>query len=187
LSEAPPASYYLKQKTIALNLVMMSTIWLATSFGFFLILSLINTFEKVYLSALTSSFSEVCGYTISGLVYEKIGIKQSFLIAFAISAFGGILILTWGLQNQSSTGFFIMFLLTKFGITCSFNLCFVANQFFFPTLFAATAIGACNFLARFASAFSYPISAMDEPTPMYLLTCFCAISAVCTVFLKTQK
>ena len=164
----------------------MSIVWLATCFGYFLIMSLINTFDKVYITAITSSLSEMTGYVLSGLLYERIGVKLSFILAFSISAFGGILILAWGLQHQSSIWFFVCFLLTKFGVTFTFNIVFVANTYFFPTLFAATAMGVCNFWARFASAFSYPVSTMDEPLPMYLFTAFCIIAAVCSFFLKTQ-
>ena len=165
----------------------MSIVWLATSFGYYLILSLINTFDKVYISGLTSSFSEMIAYVLSGMLYERIGVKLSFIIAFSISALGGILILSWGLQHESSTWFFVCFLLTKFGVTCTFNINFVANSYFFPTLFAATAMGVCNFLARLFSAFSYPISSLDEPLPMYMFTGFCILACMCSFFLKTQE
>ena len=71
-------------------------------------------------------------------------------------------------------------------MTCTFNLNFVSNSYFFPVLFAATALGVCNFLARLASAFSYLVSEMDEPTPMYLFTSLCAISMVCAFFLRVE-
>ena len=98
-NEAPPTSYYLKQRQIFVNLVMMSIVWLATVFGYYLILSLINTFDKVYVSGLTSSLSEMIGYIISGLVYQRIGVKLTLIISFSISAVGGVLILAWGLHH----------------------------------------------------------------------------------------
>ena len=125
--EAPKASYYLKQRKIFVNLCLMSLVWLSTSFGYYLILTLINTFEKVYISALTSSFSEMVAYVLSGMFYERIGVKQSLIISFLVSTIGGILILAWGLQHQDSNLFFVCFLLTKFGVTCTFNINFVAN------------------------------------------------------------
>ena len=98
-NETPPVSYYLKQREIFVNLVMMSIVWLATVFGYYLILSLINTFDKVYVSGLTSSVSEMIGYVVSGLVYERIGVKLTLIISFSISAVGGVLILAWGLHH----------------------------------------------------------------------------------------
>ena len=97
--EVPPISFYLKQPKILTNLIMMSLIWLATSFGYFLVLSLINTFDDIYMTGITSSVSEMFAYVIAGLFYEKIGVKLSYILSFTISTFGGILILAWGLDH----------------------------------------------------------------------------------------
>mmetsp|Transcript_34047 Transcript_34047/g.42013 ORF Transcript_34047/g.42013 Transcript_34047/m.42013 type:complete len:274 (+) Transcript_34047:590-1411(+) len=126
-SAVPPASYYLKQPKIMVNLVIMSLVWLATSFGYYLILSLINTFDNVYITAFTSSFSEMVAYMVAGLFYLKVGVKLSLILSFAVSTLGGLLILVWGLQDQDSTLFFIFFLFAKFGVTCTFNINFTAN------------------------------------------------------------
>lgn len=91
--------YYLKQRKIVINLVLMSLVWLSTAFGYYLILTLINTFEDVYITAFTSSASEVVAFIVSGMFYEKIGVKLSLILSFGISTFGGIMILTWGLDH----------------------------------------------------------------------------------------
>jgi len=164
----------------------MSMVWLSTAFGYYLILTLINTFEEVYVTALTSSVSEMIAYVISGLFYERIGVKLSLILAFTLSTFGGIMILSWGLDHQDSIWFFVWFLFAKFGVTCTFNINFVANSYFFPTLFAATALGVCNFGARFVSAFSFIIGQLEEPVPMAMFTALCGITAVASFFLKTE-
>ena len=105
----------------------MSLVWLSTSFGYYLILTLINTFKHVYITALSSSASEISGFILSGIFYERIGVKLSLILAFAVSTAGGVLILAWGLQHQDSVLFFIFFLLTKFGVTVTFNINFAAN------------------------------------------------------------
>ena len=184
---SPSASYFLSQTKIKVNLILMSLIWLSTSFGYYLILSLVNTFSKVYISGLTSSFSEMAAYIVSGLFYGKIGVKLSLGLAFTISSIGGVVILAWGLQHEDSVLFFVFFLMTKFGVTCCFNINFAANSYFFPTLFAATAMGVCNFLARFASAFSFIVGQMEEPLPMYLFTGLCLLSILATCFLRTTE
>lgn len=96
-SVVPPFSFYWKQRKYAVNLMLMSLVWLATSFGYYLILSLVNTFDKVYITAFTSSASEIAAYIISGLFYERIGVKLSLVLSFAVSTIGGVLILAWGL------------------------------------------------------------------------------------------
>lgn len=77
--------------------------------------------------------------------------------------------------------------MAKFGITCTFNINFVANQFFFPTLFAATAMGVCNFLARLFSSMSYVVGELEEPIPMWMFTVICAVTTVASNYLKTEK
>ena len=67
--------HFLKQRKILVNMLIMSLVWLAASFGYYLILTLINTFDNVYATALISSFSEMVAYALSGLFYEKIGVK----------------------------------------------------------------------------------------------------------------
>jgi len=47
----------------------MCFIWLSTSFNFYLIQFLINTFDQVYESALGSATSEVLAYAFAGLLY----------------------------------------------------------------------------------------------------------------------
>ena len=81
------------------NLIVMSLIWLTTSFGYYLIFSLISTFEYVYISAMTSSISEMIAYVLSGILYERIGVKLSLILSFTISTVGGVLILAWGLDH----------------------------------------------------------------------------------------
>ena len=179
--------FYLKQKEILINLILMSIVWLSTSFSYYLLLSLVNTFDNVYETAVTGSIAEIVAYTVSGLLYEKIGVKLSLVISFALSTMGGILILAYGLEHESDPGFYICFLLTKFGVSCLWNIIFNANQYFFPVLFAATAMGVCNFLARLSTSFSYLASEIDEPTPMYLFTFICGLSCIASTFLRTKK
>jgi len=137
--------------------------------------------------ALTSSFSEILAYILSGLFYERIGVKLSLFLSFVISSTGGILLLAWGLDHQDTNLFFVFFLLAKFGVTCTFNINYSANGYFFPTLFAATAFGFCNFLARMISSLSFVTSQLEEPLPMYCFTALCLAAGIASLFLRTEK
>lgn len=77
----------------------MSFSFMATGFSYYLILTLINTFEDVYKTAFASSFSELIAYAVGGILYEKLGVKLGLFICFASSAAGGVLILAWGLDH----------------------------------------------------------------------------------------
>ena len=185
---APPKMcYYLKQRRIFINLIIMTLVWLAMAFGYYLIISLVNTFAKIYETALVSSASEMIAYIVAALIYEKVGVKITLILAFGVSTIGGLLIIAWGLDHQESTLFFVFFLLAKFGVAASFNVGFIANLSFFPTLFSATALGLCTFFARLSSAFSYPVSSLDEPQPMIMFTSLCALTFLACFFLIEDK
>ena len=77
----------------------MSMMWLATSFNYYLIGYLLNTFEEVYLSATLSSLSELAAYGIAGVLYKKLGLKLTISMSFAIAVIGGVLIIFVGLDN----------------------------------------------------------------------------------------
>ena len=165
----------------------MSLLYLTTAFGYYLILSLVNTFEDEYLTGLLCAATEMLSYILAGLFFEKVGVKLSMTLAFATATIGGILILSYGLNQQDSVLFFTYFLLAKFGVSANFNIAMTANSQLFPTLFAATAMGVCNFSARFVSAFSYPISALEEPIPMVIFTILQGISLIAVFFLRIDQ
>jgi len=75
----------------------MALIWFTASFNYFLIMFLVNEFEKVYLTALASSMSDFIAYGFSGYLYEKFGARQTFVGSFGLSMIGGIIILAYGL------------------------------------------------------------------------------------------
>ena len=55
---APSTMHFLRQPRVLANLCIMISVWLATSFDYYLILYLVNTFKQLYLCAIASSLSE---------------------------------------------------------------------------------------------------------------------------------
>ena len=77
-------------------------------------------------------------------------------------------------------------MLAKFGVSCTFNIEYIVMNRCFPTLFVASAMGICNFLATIASGSSYLIGQIAQPAPMYLFTGLCALTAFCVLFLQVR-
>ena len=102
-------------------------IWLSAAFGYYLVLSLINTFEDVYITGMTSCASEIISMAIAGFLYQRIDVRKGFFVSFVSSMIGGILIIVWGLDNQDSPWFFVIFLFAKSGVVCAFLFVYVAN------------------------------------------------------------
>lgn len=95
----PPAMHFIRQKRILTNLLIMMVIWLSSSFDYYLIMYLVNTFKKVYVSAIASSLSEMAAYAVSGAYYMKLGARVTFVSSFGLSLAGGIVILVYGLSH----------------------------------------------------------------------------------------
>jgi len=165
-----PLSYWLKQKRILINLVVMTLFWLTTSFNFYLIQFLLTSFEQVYLTTIYSCASDMLAYVSAALVFKCLGVKKSQLLGFTIASLGGVIILIFGLSHQDYWYFPVMVLFAKYGVTLSFGVNYISNAYMFPTLFAATALGFCNTVARLFSALSPIFAQMDEPLPMILFT-----------------
>ena len=47
----------------------MATVWLITSFNYYLIMFLVNTFDQIYMTAVFSSMSDVSGIVAGGILF----------------------------------------------------------------------------------------------------------------------
>ena len=130
------------------NLLLMAVIQVLIYFNYMLLTYLTNMFEQIYLTGLCSAASEIGAYIFSGTLYEKLGVRRTYLISLSIATLGGILIITYGLDHQESITFPVFFLLCKFGLSSAFNMIVVANSTIFEVQRAATALATPMFLAR---------------------------------------
>ena len=89
----------LSKGDVKCNLALMTVAWVVTSFNFYLITFLANSFEQVYVTALCLSMADVVGYLISGVLVKKIGAKRTLALAYSTAALGGLLITTYGLSH----------------------------------------------------------------------------------------
>lgn len=53
----------------------MCVVWLLTSFNYYLIQFLVNTFEQIYTTAIFSSISEMIGIVAGGALFNAFGVK----------------------------------------------------------------------------------------------------------------
>ena len=97
--KVPPTSYYLKQRPILINLIIMSLVWLSAAFGYYMLILVTNSFTDPYLSSLASSFADILAYILTGAYAEKVGMKLTINLLFVFAIVGGCLILAWGLQH----------------------------------------------------------------------------------------
>jgi Na+/melibiose symporter-like transporter len=110
--------------------MLLLFLWVASAFNYYLInfqLKYIN--GDIYTNTIVSSVSEVTAYLISGALYEKIGTRVSFIGSFLIAIVGSIFLITF--DGEKYKAFVpIMVLGSKFGISGSFNVVYLANGLF---------------------------------------------------------
>lgn len=123
-------------------------------------------------------------YFVSGAVYEKLGIRVSFVCCFIIAASGSVLLIIFGKDYKTFVPY--MVLGAKFGISGSFNVVTLANTLF-PPIYSATTFGAFNFGARIFSMIAPPIAELEDPYPMSLFCLLALAAAFVSVFLNTDK
>jgi hypothetical protein len=130
--------------------MLLLFLWVASAFNYYLINFQLKYIDgDIYTNTIVSSVSEVTAYLISGALYEKIGTRVSFIGSFLIAIVGSIFLIT--LDGEKYKAFVpIMVLGSKFGISGSFNVVYLANGLF-PPLYSSTTFGLCNFFARLAS------------------------------------
>ena len=77
----------------------MAVVWLATSFNYYLIQFLLETFDEEYLASTASALSDVVAFATSGVLYVYLGTKLTLVLCHGSAAFGGLLILLFGLNH----------------------------------------------------------------------------------------
>jgi hypothetical protein len=90
--------------------------------------------------------------------------------------------------NISNTNLILIcVLLTKFGVSSAFNICFLITAEYFPPQYSSTVFGACNIVARLTSILAPLIAEVPPPIPMIVFSLFCICSTLATLLLKKES
>jgi len=78
-----------KSKSTLVNLLCMIMVWVSASFCYYLIQYQLKYIKgDLYINGLVSSFSEVCAYTLSGILMKALGIKNILVLSYALAITG---------------------------------------------------------------------------------------------------
>lgn len=168
------------------NFTLMTLVQITCLFNFHLLAYLTNLFEQVYVTGIMAVSSEFVAYLIAGYVLEKLGAKVSLMTCYSIAGVGGILMLTYGLQNTESLAFPIIFLICRFGVAGVYILFIAANARIFDVEKSATAFGLGSFFARMVLSGAPLVSTMSQPVPMYIFTVTTIIAICISFFVKVH-
>lgn len=110
-----------------------------------------------------------------------LGEKWSFIVSFALSALGGVLI-----AFIPAGGYLVAFFVfvAVFGISFSYNLVYIVTPYLFPTERSSTAFGICNASAMFFCILSGPAAVMPGVWPMVFYSATSIAALLATLFLN---
>ncbi|CDW90392.1 UNKNOWN [Stylonychia lemnae] len=167
-----------------INLLIMICAWIGTSFNYYLINFQLKYIKgDFFVNVITASITDMIACFLSGILYQTLGIRVVLVSCFLISLSGGFFLLIF--QNFISI-IPVFILLARFGVSASFNICYLANATIFPTIFAGTAFGICNTFAKVATIISPFLAEVEAPVPMAVFCTITGVVAVLTYFLQTE-
>ena len=165
----------------------MAYMWIACSFCYFLI----NFYVKylpgnIYQNSMSSGAAEAIAYITSGFLMNFYGVKRTFTWLLLLSLIGGICIVFLG-ERVGNVWMSVFVIAAKFGISGGFTLVYCGTMLMFPTLFCGTAIGFCNFGARFMTIFAPQVAERAAPWPMIIFSAFVLLGIFLIQFVRILK
>jgi hypothetical protein len=103
----------------------------------------------IFLNTIVAALSEMAGYIITGLSYERLGIKRSYFIYFSIAAIGAILYLALAQLHEALVPVLLLF--TVYGVSSSCMVNWLTNAKLFPVIFNSSTHGISSFFARLSN------------------------------------
>ena len=89
---------YLKDKTVARNLIILLIVWPARSFDYYLSSFYLKYLPgNVHVNTFVTYGGELISYAVSGWFFNKFTMKQNLLLFLSISIVGGLSTLFYGL------------------------------------------------------------------------------------------
>ena len=171
-----------KKKHFARHFFILIIVTICVQSNFFLLSYLTNLFTQVYTTAVCAAISMATGFLFSGWLLERVGLRVSFFIGSAVASSGGLCLLFFGLHNQDSLIFPVLFLFSFMGISFNYNLCFACVVKLFEVKRAARVLGVASFFARAFTAAVPLVSTLEQPVPMILFCVTTICSGVLTGF-----
>ena len=160
------------------NLILLMVLWSFSSFAFFLVPFYIgNNDLNIYLISLCLGLGEVISTLICMFVTHGRDTRKSLIVFCAVSCVGslGALVFSSVYKGSSQVPEAATYLVLYVGVVTCFDLVYLIVVDLFPTIFLATAYGACNVVGRFVSILAPLMAGVPAPWPMLNLTAFSAI------------
>ena len=170
-----------KKKYFARHFFILVAANMAAQTNYALLSFLINLFTQVYQTALCAGISMAIGYLCAGVLMERVGLRFSFFLCSVLSSCGGLSLLFFGLPNQDSVVFPVLYLITFMGTSGLLPLCRAAVIKLIEVKRASRVMGVANFFAFGFSSGAPLVTTLGQTTA---LTSFCVL-IICSGVLTT--
>lgn len=165
------------------NFSVMMILLTGSSFIFFLInFELKNLQGSLVANTISSQLAEIIANVCSGFLMTKVGPRNSFLLLYSLSLAGTLSLVFF--DNPNFTVYQVA--VQKFGISGTFNMCYMSALYLLPTILVSGAFGFCNALAHFVTILAPLIAEFDMPLPLYINIVCVTIAALTSRLLITN-
>jgi MFS-type transporter involved in bile tolerance (Atg22 family) len=162
----------------------MVYLWISSSFCIYLVgYNIKNLPGDFFMVNLISFVSEIPVAIFAGILYHKFGLKPVLIGFFCFATLGGIGVVLLGEGHEELMPFMVA--LAKGGVKATFDVCYLANSFIFPAIFAGTAFGFCNAGAKIATILSPILAEEKPPVPMIVFSIATGLASIAPIFIKT--
>ncbi|KAI6176333.1 MFS domain-containing protein [Aphelenchoides bicaudatus] len=174
-------------KKLLLYIVVLSYLWLTDTMLYYgLSLYSSDLAGNKYVNYVLSGLIEVPSYLISPYLLNKMG-RRLFVGSSHLLAAVAFLILIF---VEHSTVVLVLWLIAKFGISCSFTSLFIYASELFPTTVRSGCIGICEILARIGGSISPLVHSIGQTytwLPGIFFTVVAAIAGFVTFVLPETR
>lgn len=153
--------------------------WMIASFNLYMIGFYMKYIPgSIYVSTLVACLGDIPLSIGGGFIYHHKGPRVAMPIFLSVAIFGSVSLITWVDPIRDKILIPIVVLLTRSGMKCTFDSCYLANSTIFPAIFAGTAFGLCNIGAKIVTIFSPLTAEVKDPIPMVIFSSLSIIGVI---------
>jgi len=169
-------------KPVRTNLIGACIVWSVSMFNFYLITFYLKYFSgDIFENSLLFALSDLVAYIVSGYILKKATTTKTLLISYSTSLTGAVLLLFF---FNNLTMIPILIILSRVGITMSFNTVYISNSRLFPTKFLASTYGIANLISHLLAVLAPIVAEVPNPYPMLLFCILIGVAMFASLFLK---
>ena len=167
----PGVMYFLRQRTILVNLIAMTVVWMTVAFNYFMINLQVKYFPGVFEINMIVMFStDIPASLFAGYLITVLRAKVVFMTFFALQAVAGLCILLFTNAQDPGVAFPLLIAAARVGVAGAFTAVWAIHPKMFPTLFAVTSIGISNIVSRSIVTLAPMAAELAYPTPIIIFT-----------------